>query len=422
MNDHVLDFKSLQLGVASAATQIEGDETNTNWYRWYTQGKIHDNSSPDITDKHWELWKQDALLMESLGIKYARIGLEWARIEPKPHEFSLEALKRYKEELELLKSKNIKVLVTLWHFSNPLWFEDEGGFLNPQAPELFREYAEKVIIFLGKDIESWITLNEPNVYALNSYMGGDWPPGHNSIPEMLKIMNTFVTCHIDTYKLIHQYYPHALVGTALHVRAFVPLNQHNPWHRFATKMSEKVFQSSLAIAMNTGKKAFPYKGNTEGKYYDFIGLNYYSRSTCKGLGDGTKKNTPKNDLNWEIYPEGLTQLCKQFYDKYQAPLFITENGTCDNQDKFRSRYIYEHLKAVLASGVPVTRYYHWCFIDNWEWLEGMSMKFGIVNIDPKTLERTVKESGKFYQQMIKDEGVSEKAYEQYVAHQQYPIR
>ena len=108
MNDHVLDFKSLQFGVASAATQIEGDETNTNWYRWYTQGKIHDNSSPDITDKHWELWKQDAQLMEQLGIKYARIGLEWARIEPKPHEFDLEVLKRYKAELELLKSKNIK--------------------------------------------------------------------------------------------------------------------------------------------------------------------------------------------------------------------------------------------------------------------------------------------------------------------------
>jgi beta-glucosidase len=120
-----------------------------------------------------------------------------------------------------------------------------------------------------------------------------------------------------------------------------------------------------------------------------------------------------DDLGWEIYPDGIAEACRKLHDITPLPIYITENGTCDNTDTFRSRYIYEHLKVLCGSGLPVQRYYHWCFCDNFEWLEGESARFGLVHIDYATQKRTVKESGRFYSEMIAQRGVSEALYDRY---------
>jgi beta-glucosidase len=138
------------------------------------------------------------------------------------------------------------------------------------------------------------------------------------------------------------------------------------------------------------------------------------------FGDGVKESVPVNDLGWEIYPQGIADCVKWMYDEYKAPVYITENGTCDTYDKFRSRYIYEHLKVLCESGYPVERYYHWCFLDNFEWLEGESGRFGIVHADYETQARTIKESGRFFSEVIKEHGVSEDLYERY-CRQEYNI-
>ena len=154
--------------------------------------------------------------------------------------------------------------------------------------------------------------------------------------------------------------------------------------------------------------------------YDFIGLNYYTRSMVEGLNNSFKNNTAKNDLGWEIYPEGLSKLCKEFYNLYDAPIYITENGTCDNDDKFRCLFIYEHLKAINDLDF-VERYYHWCFIDNWEWVEGLNARFGIVYNDHDKQIRTIKKSGNFYKEIIKENGINKQMYERYVKDEQYNI-
>lgn len=105
---------------------------------------------------------------------------------------------------------------------------------------------------------------------------------------------------------------------------------------------------------------------------------------------------------------------------YPSPIYITENGTCDNTDAFRSRYLYEHLAQIAASDLPIRRYYHWCFTDNWEWVEGEAARFGIVHTDYQTQERTVKDSGRFYADVIAHHGVTEAAYERWVAGRTYP--
>ena len=156
-----------------------------------------------------------------------------------------------------------------------------------------------------------------------------------------------------------------------------------------------------------------------GKYYDFIGINYYTRSTVSGLADGVREDCFKNDLGWEIYHEGLIELSNKLSKKYGTEVYVTENGTCDNSDSFRSRFIYDQLKMISEVENPITRYYHWSFMDNFEWREGERERFGLVHIDYKTFARTVKDSGRLYSAIIRDGGVSEESYRRYVEGSQY---
>lgn len=402
--------EGIRLGVASAATQIEGGDRNNSWYDWYTKGHIRDGSDPSRACDHYARFREDADLMADMGIHDYRMGLEWSRIEPEEGVFSEEALAHYREEIVLLKSRGIRVLLTLHHFTVPMWFERTGGFLSERAPELFLRFTAKVINALGDLVNEYITINEPNVYAVNSYFYGIWPPGIKSFRAVIMFYRSMTICHTKAYRLIHKIRRHmgfsgTKVGVANHIRIFEPACRFNPWHLICAGLTDLLFQKAITRSMSLGRRTFPIgrcKGVRPGKYYDFIGINYYTRSTVSGFSDGVKKGAPVNDLGWEIYPEGIVRAGQMLFDKYQAPIYITENGTCDNTDSFRAQYIHDHLKALCESKLPVAAYYHWCFTDNFEWLEGESARFGLVHVDYETQERTVKESGKYYSRLIKE--------------------
>jgi beta-glucosidase len=206
------------------------------------------------------------------------------------------------------------------------------------------------------------------------------------------------------------------------MRVFAPEDEKNPAHRFFASTAEYLFQGALTKAMMTGVCRFPIskkKGVKPGRYYDFIGLNYYSRSTVSKLADGVREGVFKNDLGWEIYHEGLIELANALTEKYGTPVFVTENGTCDNSDSFRARFIYDQLKLISESENSIARYYHWSFTDNFEWKEGESSRFGIVHVDYETQKRTVKESGKLYTSIIKNSGVTDEAYDEFVTPSEY---
>ena len=184
---------------------------------------------------------------------------------------------------------------------------------------------------------------------------------------------------------------------------------------------EKLFQKELDKAFMLGEFNFPMRnvGKVEpGLAVDFIAINYYTRSAVSNFKDQSFEG-PRNDLGWEIYPPGLIEVAQKSYDLAPLPIYITENGTCDNNDSFRSLYIYEHLQEIMNSELPIERYYHWCFVDNFEWKEGNSARFGIVHNNYDTQVRMIKDSGHFYSQIIKDHGITAESYEQYVAHQSY---
>ena len=423
-----IKFKDqFSLGVASAATQIEGGELGHNWNDWYAKGKIKDNSNPARATDHYRLWKEDADLMAEMKINHYRLGIEWARICPNEGKVDEAVIARYREELTYLKDKGISVLLTIHHFTNPMWFENKGAFTKKDNLKYFLDFVELVVKSFGDIVSEYITINEPNVYATNSYYFGEWPPGDKSIFKAIAVMSNMTSCHIKAYQIIHRIreemgFKDTKVSFANHVRVFDPKNPKNLWHRICSYLLDRAFQGAVTEAMTTGNFRWPLrkdKGISKGEYIDFIAVNYYTRTTASDFADGTKEDAPKNDLGWEIYPEGLIRCAEQLYKILERPIYITENGTCDNQDTFRSKYIYEHLKVIAESKLPISRYYHWCFCDNFEWVEGESSRFGLVHINYETQERTIKKAGIFYTGMIEANGVTEELYRKYVKGQEY---
>ena len=417
----------LLLGTATAATQIEGGDENNNWARFAREGKVKDGTTPVRAADHYVRFREDIDLMAEMGMQIYRFGIEWSRIEPKRGEYSSEAIAHYRELIEYMVEKGIRPLLTIHHFTNPLWFEDMGAFEHKDSPEIFLSLTKKVVESFGDIVSEYITINEPNVYATNSLLWGEWPPEKKSFVSLIKAFSNMTAAHVLAYEYIHKARREmgktdTLVSFANHLRVFAPANEKNAFHRLASRASKYLFQDGITTAMMTGKCRFPVLrrcGIKKGKYYDFIGINYYSRSTVSGLSDGVREDAYHNDLGWEIYHEGLIELARELDSKYHAPVFVTENGTCDNTDSFRPRFIYDQLKLVSEVENPITRYYHWSFVDNFEWKEGESSRFGIVHVDYETQERTVKNSGKLYAAIVKDGGVTDEAYDLYVKDSQY---
>ncbi len=417
------------LGAASSASQIEGGALDHSWNDWYRQGRIRDGSDPARAADHYALWREDTELMAQLGLKVCRFGIEWARICPAEDRVEEGVLDRYRQEIFYMKKLGMEPLLTLHHFTNPMWFEEKGGFTRAENRAYFLKFVEIAVDALGDLVSEYITINEPNVFATESYYFGAWPPGATSFRTAVRVMDNLTACHIEAYELIHARrraggYSDTMVSFANHMRVFEAKDPRNPIHRLSAALARHVFQGALTKAMCLGQFSWPLKnvaGVSPGEYIDFVALNYYSRSTVSRLGDGVKEGSPKNDLGWEIYPEGIVICAREHHKVLARPIWITENGTCDNEDSFRSRYIHDHLAALSASDLHVERYYHWSFTDNFEWLEGESARFGLVHVDYPTQQRTVKRSGHFYAELIRQHGVTEELYHQYVADQVYHL-
>jgi beta-glucosidase len=420
---------NMLLGVSSSATQIEGGGFSHSWSEWHKKGHIHDGADPARANDHLHRWKEDIDLMADMGIHIYRLSIEWARIEPEQGSYDEAAVEWYSELLAYMKSKDIAPLLTIHHFTNPLWFEALGGFAKPANISVFLRFVEYVVRHFGDLVDEYVTINEPNVFAIQGYFSGVFPPGQSSMFAALRVMSVMATCHIQAYSLIHKLrrdmgHTNTKVGFAHHARVFMPKSKKNVLHRLCSFFVGHMFQAALVRACLLGRFVFPLKPYCRvktGEYADFLGLNYYTRSAVSGLGDGVREGSLQNDLGWEIYPEGIALCAQDMYRLLKRPIYITENGTCDNSDSFRCRYIYDHLKALADSGLPVERYYHWCFTDNFEWCEGESARFGLVYVDYATQKRTLKKSGQFFTAIIKNSGVSSEIFDEYVAPQEYHL-
>jgi beta-glucosidase len=409
---------NMLLGVSSSATQVEGGELDHTWADWCKKGNIIDGSSPAVAAGHWERWYEDALLMRFMGIQTCRFSVQWARVEPREGEFDQEAIRRIKEEVMLLLGLGIRPLVTLHHFTNPMWFEEKGGWENPDNIKFFLSYVEKMVRELGHLVSEYITINEPNVYAAEGYYFGNWPPGKKSLKDAGQVLSVMAAAHIRSYRLIHNLrrglgFSDTRVGFAIQFRASEGKNTINPLYLPSVLRSEKLFQSAITEAMAMGKFTKPLKNYARARqrrYCDFHGLSYYGQ-----IESHSRKGAAKHDQPWEPYPPGIVKCAQMLNDICPLPIYITENGVCSNDDNLRIRFIYEHLNEISRCSLPVERYYYRSFLDGFEWTEGCSARYGLVSVDSDTLERSLKRSGEFYSRIMESRGVTQELFDEYVA-------
>lgn len=424
----------LKFGTATAALQIEGGDTRNNWYRFCEQNRTKDGTHCIVADDHWNRYEEDIGLMQEMNQQLYRMSVEWSRIEPEPGRFDEEALRHYRNEIGLLIDRGIQPLVTLHHFSHPIWFEDKGGWENPDSVACFKRFCDKVVSSIGDLVAEWVTINEPNVYVEGTYSSVIYPGGKASVASYFKAAKHMALAHIEAYRLIHRIrsqrgFPGTtLVGVANHLRVF----ETEPGSRMAKlprKLLEYGFHTLFLESMVYGQFKFPlgFGGYPLGKgvFCDFMGINYYSRdivafswNPARLFSDlRVKEGAPTNDMGWEIYPEGLYRVCKTMWEKYRKPIFITENGICDARDAMRTRFLYDHLQAVARlceDGVQVERYYHWSLLDNFEWNEGLTPRFGLIEVDYDTQKRTIRQSGRLYGEISKAKAVTQEMVDRYL--------
>lgn len=386
-------------GAAASSYQVEGNNLNSDWWEWEKRVGLKENSGAAC--RHYELYKEDFDLAKALNHNVHRLSIEWSRIEPCEGEFSQAELKHYLEVITALKQRNIEPIVTLHHFSNPLWFAQSGGWENLKADIYFLRYTEKVIRTLGEHVRYWITINEPLVYAYHAYIIGGWPPQEQSLAKAKIVINKLAVSHIKAYKLIHQVYaqkklPAPCVSIAKNLQAFVGCT-HSLKNRISVWLKNKFYNFSFIERLLSAHSL------------DFIGINYYNRRLVDAgswsfkslLVDTCKENhsqLEKNSLGWDIYPQGLYHLLMRL-KQYHLPVMILENGICTEDDSQRWDFIAGHLRSIhlaISQGVQVKGYIYWSLIDNFEWDKGFGPRFGLIEVDYHTYKRTVRESARKY--------------------------
>lgn len=354
-------------GSATSAYQVEGGNKNSDWEHWRVRaGRACD---------HYNRFEEDFEIAKSLNQNAHRFSIEWARIEPEKGKFEEKEVEHYREVLGALRRRKIKPLVTLHHFTNPLWLAQRGGWENPDTVGHFESYVRFIVTQLSDLCDFWLTINEPAVHIQKGYWEGGGPPGERSLIKSYRVARNMLRGHREAYRIIHRIQPQAQVSMAYvlgYLRSPVPVG-FDP-----IRILEQFFIS-------------------QAKVQDFVGVNYYRAV-------GRVNDLPKSDMGWAIYPQGLYANLMDVKKRFNLPIYITENGIADADDDQRANYITDHLVAVkraLEEGADIRGYFYWSLLDNFEWEDGYDPRFGLVEVDYQTMKRTVRPSARVYARIAK---------------------
>lgn len=413
-------------GTASSAHQVEGENRNNQWWEWEQQpGKIWHGERSGLACDWWRRAEQDFALMQQLHMQTHRLSIEWSRVEPQPGQFDHAAIDRYREMLGDLHARGIKPMVTLHHFTNPLWLERAGGWERPEVVARFQNYVRYTAAALGDLCDLWLTLNEPLVYLAQGWFRGIWPPERNFSPIALRVYRNLLLAHGVAYQTIHALVPQAQVGAAMAMRLFLPSNPESRLDQLASAIKRYIGIDIWMHSVHDGHIRPPLGMNDYHRAVagsmDFVGVNYYTRDLVRFTPDPRKlfgrehfrpdgefSDSGMRGIYSELVPEGLYQVIREA-GEYGVPVFVTENGLPDHDDDQRPRWLLAHIAQVhraICEGSDVRGYYHWTFTDNFEWSEGWGLRFGLVELDPSTQVRTVRPSGRMFAEISAANGIT----------------
>ncbi len=353
-----------RFGTATSATQVEGHCDASDWAAFArVPGRIRAGDTPAIACDQLHRYAEDAALQRALAMQVHRLGIEWARIEPRPGEIDPSALDHYRRVLGALRDAGITPMVTLHHFTLPIWLAERGGVTSREFPRRFVLFVRRVVEALGDLCAQWITINEPNVLLAFGYVLGVWPPAEHAPIEAVVGHQRLLDAHAGAYHAIHELQPAASVGVAHHLRVIEP--EGRLIDRLIARAYRATFNDAFAHACCARK------------LQDFFGINYYGRDVVRFSGKASDgflerpipKGAETTDLGWEVYPEGLGKVLDVWGPRAGVPIWITENGIADADDDQRPSFIVRHLDviaAAIARGIDVRGYLHWSLLDNFE--------------------------------------------------------
>ena len=394
-------------GAATAAHQVEGGCDNCDWAAWERiPGHILDGTVTGRCTDHFNRYEQDFDLAKSLSQNAHRFSVEWSRIEPQDGQWDFDAVAHYRHVLEALRARGLKSLVTLWHFTLPKWFADQGGWESGQAIEKFRRYAAFVARELGDLVDYWNTVNEPNIYLVQSYGAGGWPPGVRNFPRLVHVFGKICRAHQAAYRAIHETLDGrgrpVQVGVAMNVITYEPYRRYSIMDNIFIYIADRLFNRQFFLW--TGRKTHDYIGIN---YYFHYRVRYLPRKAAQFFYEVHTENRETSDLGWEINAQAIFDAIMAV-NRYRKPIIITEHGVASADDAKRPRVIINALKEVyhaIQAGADVRGYFHWSLLDNYEWEKGFSGRFGLVAIDYQTLKRTPRRSAYVYADICRENGI-----------------
>ncbi len=415
-------------GVSTSAHQFEGGNIHNQWAAWELQGRIRSGDACGTACDWWRQAEADLDRCRDLGLNALRISVDWGRIEPREGEWDQRAVARYRALLRAASERGLRPFVTLHHFTHPLWLEAAGGFCAIEAVAKFARFAERLVDGLGEFCRDWLTFNEPNVYAVFGYIFGEFPPGlRYKLQEAARVMTNLHRAHALAYERIHALQADAAVGLATNWVNFRPASA-SPADRLTAYTYDAVFNRASLQLFTCGNLQFPFgalapEAPEVMQKTDFIGLNVYNRLHVRAPWNEASRRTgglhvpsraPQGDAGVELpygeaCPEAISSAATE-YAQLGVPLYITENGVPDRRDRIRPWLIVQSLRRVheaVARGIDVRGYFHWSVVDNFEWNEGWTLRFGLYELDPETQARRPRASAALYRDIVRQNGLSD---------------
>ena len=410
-------------GTASAAYQVEGGNTNSMWWIWEREGHVNPGDSAAIACDWWggraeEDFDRMALTHQNMH----RLSLEWSRIEPDPAFWDEDALAKYRGWMQALRERGITPMVTLHHFSDPIWLAEKGGWENDETPRLFERYVRKVARVLGDLVEFWCTINEPNVYVSLGYIEKGFPPGKENFNAGFRAYANLLRGHALAYQTLKSLRPGSSVGWAHHVRGFSPARPDSRLDTWVAGQQDRLFNRLWPEALRTGRMMMPVGPAVHLREvkdtFDWFGINYFSRDLVSfdlrrprrlfGMQSYGPDDVLSDSGFIALAPEPLFDFLR-WARGYGKPIFITENGVCDQADTLRPRYLLEHLRQVWRAvnfNWQVLGYLHWTLVDNFEWERGWTQRFGLWELDLETGERHKRRSAELFAEVCHESALS----------------
>jgi beta-glucosidase len=431
-------------GTATSAYQIEGSPLADGagpsiWHRFsHRPGKIANDDNGDVACDHYRRFEDDVRLMRELGIPAYRFSVSWSRVLPEGSgRANQPGLDFYRRLVDTLLKHNIRPMVTLYHWDLPAALEDRGGWADSQSIGWFTEYAKLMYGTLGDRVPMWCTINEPWVVVNEGYVEGRHAPGCRDCAEAAAVSKNLLLAHasaVEAYRAVCK----GEIGLVVNLVPIHPASNTDADRQAAQRLDAYLNRHFLdpVLLGETPEEMAHMSGGVWANWTpeelrrvrrptDFVGVNYYLRlmvSDDPASGPARAQivsppNCPRTATGWEIYPQGLTDTLRWIKERYgDLPIYITENGAAfDDEvgpnrtvsDPLRVQYLADHLRAArdaIDGGVDLRGYFLWSLLDNFEWACGYSIRFGIVRVDFESQHRMIKDSARFYSQVIRTDG------------------